>query len=159
MSRGFFGTRILLSESGASSEVPSALGAAVAAIMMLSPIGVLVVVGAYVALGALPGGFRAEEVGLVAVVAIATPLVCVQDALRFGALRSGRPQLALASDASWLVCVVVALFLGADKDPLFAIGAWAVSALVALVVVYALVRPTVDFAQGRQLLRLQWGVE
>ena len=91
------------------------------------------------------------------VVALATPVVCAQDALRFSAIRSGRPSRALLSDGTWLGLVASSLLWGADRSPLLAIGTWALAAVVAFLALAIQVRPRFDWAGARSILTLSWG--
>jgi hypothetical protein len=75
---------------------------------------------------------------LVLLVALAAPVVCLQDLLRFGAVATGRPAVAVLSDGIWTVCVGGVIVLGLDPSPVQAVSVWAVGA--ALAVLAALVR-------------------
>jgi hypothetical protein len=75
---------------------------------------------------------------LVLIAALAAPVVCVQDLLRYGAVATRRPRVALVSDVLWTACLVLPLLLHARPGPVLAVSIWAVGAVLAAVV--ALVR-------------------
>jgi O-antigen/teichoic acid export membrane protein len=83
-------------------------------------------------------------------VGLATPVVCAQDVLRFGAVAAGRPGVALVSDLSWLALVGVALLLRTDSRTTLLV--WAGGAALALVVALVGLRTRPDTRAGRDLL-------
>ena len=96
------------------------------------------------------GGGSAE---LVIVVALATPVVCVQDALRFAAVAGGRPGAALASDALWAL-VLIALWPAAGRlSGGFVLWMWLAAAGLALAVLVVMLRVLPDLRAGWHGLR------
>jgi O-antigen/teichoic acid export membrane protein len=126
LSRSLLATRISLAPS--RQEARRLTAELVAAVAWLSPVLVLVVFGIA---AAVAGG---RSVGIVLIVALATPLVCMQDLLRFGAVAADRPGSALASDATWLAVVAVPVLLGLSLSPQAALGLWAAGASCGLLV-------------------------
>lgn len=126
LSRAYFGSRISLAPDPAEARrVTSAL---VAGMLALSPLVVLVVLGVA---SAATGG-QAPLIALV--VALATPVVCIQDALRFGAIAGGRPWVALASDALWIVVMAVPFALPSELSAPAVLTVWGSAAGAALLV-------------------------
>ena len=126
LSRAYFGSRISLAPSqDAARRLTSAL---VAGMVVVAPAVSLAVL----AVSALATQGQAPVIVLI--VALATPVVCVQDALRFGAVAGGRPWAALLSDAAWIAPMLLPLVLGIDLQASSALILWASAAVVALLV-------------------------
>ena len=126
LSRAYFGSRISLApDADSARRVTSAL---VAGMLVLSPVVVLVVL----AVATAATGGRAPLIALV--VALATPVVCIQDALRFGAIAGGRPYVALSSDALWIAVMAVPFVLPFELSAPGALTVWACAAVAALLV-------------------------
>lgn len=126
LTRAYFGTRITLADDQRAARRLTA--ALVAGLMVLSPVVAVAVFGA--SMVATSG----QAPLVCAVIAVATPVVCVQDVLRFGASAGGRPWAALLSDAAWIVGMAVPFVLGLELDAAAALTLWAGSAAVALAV-------------------------
>ena len=127
LNRAYLGNRVSLSRDDEAAHRATALAAG--GMVVLAPAVALVVwLVARVASG---GGT------LVVIVALAAPVVCVQDLLRFGAVASRRPSVALVSDAIWTACLVVPLLLTARPSPVQAVAIWAAGAVVSAVVAMA----------------------
>ncbi len=126
LSRAYFGSRISLAPD--AQEARRVTSALVAGMLVLSPLVVLVVLA--VATAATGG-----QAPLIAVaVALATPVVCIQDALRFGAIAGGRPWVALASDALWISVMAVPFVLSSELSAPAALTLWGSAAGAALLV-------------------------
>lgn len=145
VSRSWFGTRLsLVDDPGAvAAEVRRATGA----LLVLAPALVLVVL---VPSWLLTAG--SDPVVLVAV-SLAAPVVCLQDALRFGAVSQGRPAVALASDAVWLVVLLAALPLAGRAGAGAVLGLWLGAAVAALVVAAVALRVVPDLRGAGRYLR------
>lgn len=126
LSRSWFGTRISL--IGDRAAVPQAASKVLGALLLLSP----ALAGVVFGLGSLLTGGPAGWLGLV--VAVATPVVCMQDALRFAAVACGRPGVAVASDVVWLVSLVALIPLLRNASSATVMVLWLASAVVALLV-------------------------
>jgi O-antigen/teichoic acid export membrane protein len=126
LSRAYFGSRISLAPD--VEEARRITSALVAGMLVLSPLVVLVVLaGATAATGG-----QAPLIALV--VALATPVVCIQDALRFGAVAGGRPWVALVSDALWILVMAVPFVLSSQLSAPAALTLWGSAAGAALLV-------------------------
>jgi O-antigen/teichoic acid export membrane protein len=128
--RAYFGNRISLAPDSAAARGRS--GDVLGAVLWLSLL-LAAVVG-------VTGVLAAGPSRVVLVVALATPLVCLQDMVRFGAIAQGRQGVAVVSDLVWTVCLVVALVLGGEFASWESVAVWAVGAALALVVGAALLR-------------------
>lgn len=126
LSRAYFGSRISLAPN--AQEARRVTTALVAGMLVLSPLVVLVVLA--VASAATSG----QAALTVLIVALATPVVCIQDALRFGAVAGGRPSVALVSDAVWIVAMLLPFLLSSDLTAPAALTLWAGAAFAALLV-------------------------
>jgi O-antigen/teichoic acid export membrane protein len=124
LSRQYFGTRVSL--VAAHEQARELTAALVTACVLIAPLVALLVFA--VSFAATGGGSWA----ILVVVALATPLVCMQDVIRFGAVAGGRPWAACASDALWVAVMAVPFVLGATLTPLSALLLWAAGALAAL---------------------------
>jgi hypothetical protein len=124
--RGALGTPLLLKAAHATDEIRREGSYAVTAALLLSPV---LVVGMWLLEG--------REVGTpIILVAIATPLVLVQDVLRYVVIAEGRPQVAAIWDGMWFLGSL-ALLVSTWMDSRFVdvnvlIGGWAALAFVAL---------------------------
>jgi hypothetical protein len=135
LTRAYLGNRVTLSPS--DSAAARATATSVGGILCLAPAMVAVVW----LLARLSGGGGA----LVLLVAVAAPVVCIQDLLRFGAVSTHRPAVAVVSDGLWTLCLVLVLVLGMHPSPVAAVAIWAAGAgLAAVVALGALgIRPRV----------------
>lgn len=145
LSRTYFGSRISLAPTQqAARRLTRAL---VAAMLALSPFVALLVFG--VTTVATEG--RAPMIA--AICALATPVVCVQDAIRFGASAGGRPWAALSSDAVWILAMVLPFLLGIEMSAVTALTLWALAAVAALAVALVAFRERPRLRDGLQELR------
>lgn len=128
VTRTYFGTRISLAPDRARALTLTAdlLGT----LLVLSPVIFVVVL----ALSALATGGGSWD--LLVVLALAAPVVCIQDIIRFGAAASGRAWAALASDTLWVVVMAVPLLLQMRLSPLSGLSLWALAAVAALAVAW-----------------------
>ncbi len=124
VSRSFFGVRISLAQSADEARtVTSRLTGSL--VLLALPLALIV---ALTGLFLVPGG----DPALLAVMAVATPVVCIQDALRFGAVASGRPSAAFLSDLVWVAIIGAAFLYSGDMTPSLVISIWLGAATVAL---------------------------
>ena len=142
LTRAALATRITLTpdHAGAREVTATVLGA----LVLLALPTALLVTGAGLL---LTGG---QDPGLQLLIGLATPVVCAQDVLRYGAVAAGRPGTALLSDLTWLGLVALALLLGTGSRTTLLV--WAAGALAALVVALAGLRTRPEPARGRALL-------
>jgi hypothetical protein len=89
---------------------------------------------------------------LVLLVALAAPVVCLQDLLRFGAVSSHRPGVAVLSDAVWTAFLAVPLALSMAPTPAHAVAIWGMGAVVATVVAGARLRLRPRVVEGWRAL-------
>lgn len=127
--------RVLVSRSTAASMVLS-----------LIPLGILVTWGLIL-------GLDRDVARGVILLGILSPLVIVQDLLRYVAIAAGRPAVALASDSLWLVCCSVGLVLPLafgvfDESLISGVLAWGIGAFLALIYSIAVVRPGIPIWSG-----------
>lgn len=141
--RGFLGTRISLTRSSSLATVMT--GDAIGAMLVLSPLVSLVVLG----VSAMLGGFEVAPEMLV--VAVAAPIVYLQDLVRFGAIAAGRPWAAVGSDATWVALVGIGLIIPSQTGTA-SLMLWLGAAAAALVVGVAGLRPRLSVRGGMALL-------
>lgn len=124
--RAYFGTRVsLVADPRAARELTGDL---VAALVLLTPLLSCAVLVA----SALTSGTGSPAILLA--IAGATPVVCAQDVLRFGAVSSGRPWAALASDATWVALMLMPVLPGMHLPASLVLWWWWAAAAVALLV-------------------------
>jgi O-antigen/teichoic acid export membrane protein len=128
-SRTYFGTRVSLAPDRETARHNTA--ALTGALLLLAPFIALLVMG----LAVVTAG--TASLGLLAIVALATPVVLVQDMVRVGSASSGQPWAALLSDAIWVLLMAVPFVFQISLGSNEAMGLWAASALVALIVAFA----------------------
>jgi O-antigen/teichoic acid export membrane protein len=90
------------------------------------------------------------------VLAAATAATVAQDAVRFVALATSRPRLALASDLVWLVCAAAYLWYvlgGGDGGVVQCLVVWTVGAALAFVVGLVLLQAIPRFGSGVEWVR------
>lgn len=143
--RARWGTEISL--AGHPDEARALLGRLTGGLLLAAPGLSALVVGIGLALSGTTNWLT------VAVVALAAPVVCLQDLYRFAAVSADRPGVAVASDGVWLVIVGVGWPLGLAAVP--ALLVWAGAALLALVVAASAlrVRPVLTGARHALLRR------
>jgi O-antigen/teichoic acid export membrane protein len=127
LNRAYLGNRVSLSHDVAQARAVTAT--ATGGILAVAPALVLLVW----AISRVSGGSGT----LVVFVAVAAPIVCLQDLLRCGAGSAGRPRAALLSDGIWTACLVLPLLLSVQLGPVQAVGTWVVGAVLATVVAVA----------------------
>ena len=100
LSRSYFGTQLTLTDSHAAAweRASSALGA----VLLLAPVLVVATGGIGLLLS------NQTDFAIAIAVAVAAPLVCLQDLLRYVAVAVGSPHVALASDTVWAAITGVA---------------------------------------------------
>lgn len=126
LSRAYFGSRISLAPDQQSAR--QLTGALVAGMLVVSPLVVVVV------LLLSSAATRGQAPLITLIVACATPIVCIQDVLRFGAAAGGRPWAALLSDAVWICAMALPLLAGVRLAATAVLTLWACAAAVAAVV-------------------------
>lgn len=87
--------------------------------------------------------------------AVATPVVLVQDVLRYVLICSRRSFHALVIDSTWVLLGLALMFLAAwqGRSSLWVVGAWAAGGAVATAVGFALTRTTPRVGEGLAWLR------
>lgn len=145
VSRSWFGTRIsLIGERHlVHREARDVLGS----LLLLSPAlsALVLVIGWALA--------RHGSTGLIILVAVAAPVVCMQDALRFAAVAAGRPAVAVASDAAWTACLLALLPFAGDLTGPTVLALWLCAAVAALAVAVVGLRVRPDIGGGWAALR------
>ena len=132
VSRSYLGTRLALAADPGLARAATA--EVLGGLLAVAPVVAAVVFGVG---AALTGG---DATAIALVVAVAAPVVCLQDAVRFGAVASGRPGVAFASDLVWTVCVAAVLVGGSGLSGSAVMAAWLAAAVAALVVGLILMR-------------------
>lgn len=145
LTRAYLGTRLSLTPDRASAKRLTAN--LVASMALCGPALALVVLG----LSAAATGVA--SLGVLAIVAVSTPIVCAQDLLRFGAVASGRPWVALVSDGFWVAMMVLPFALRVTLSPTAALLLWSGSAVGALGLALVLTRQVPRLAAGLAELR------
>ncbi|NLT55943.1 MAG: hypothetical protein GXX79_15610 [Actinomycetales bacterium] len=145
VSRSWFGTSISLrtTREAVRAETAASLGA----LSVLSPLLLLVVM---VPAWAVTDG---RDAVLTCLVAVSTPVVCLQDALRFGAVASRRPGVALASDLTWLLAMAAIFPVANRLGAAVLLSAWTAAAVAALLVALVGLRVRPDLRAGVRALR------
>jgi O-antigen/teichoic acid export membrane protein len=149
LTRSYFGTQLGLTETGlaAREQARAILGA----LLLLTPL-LAITVGV---LGVL---LADSAPWIVLIVAVAAPLVCLQDVLRYVAVAVERAWVALASDTVWVAIAAVPALGLVQVDGPRVLGIWLGAAAVAFAVAIILLRIKPSFAQGRRLLRKRHAV-
>lgn len=145
VSRAWFGTRLSLIPDAA--RVATEARRAIGALLLLAAPSVLLVL----AITWLLTGRQIDSTTVV--VALSTPVVCAQDALRFAAVAGKRPGFALASDSLWVVVLVALIPAGTWLGSGDLLWLWLLAATLALAVLLAGLRVTPDVAGGWAGLR------
>jgi O-antigen/teichoic acid export membrane protein len=145
LSRAYFGSRVSLAPD--LQEARRLTGALVAGMLVLSPLVALAVL----AVSTLATNGQAPLI--CAVVAVATPIVCVQDVLRFGAAAGGRPAAALLSDGAWILVMAVPFALSLRLGAVGALILWAGASALALSVALIAFRERPRWRAGVRELR------
>ena len=145
LSRSYFGTRVAL--AGDRDTAPQVTAGLLGAVAILSPLAIVVVlVTSLLAAGA-------ESWQVLVVVALATPVVCLQDIVRFGSVAGGRPLVALISDSLWVAIMAAPLILGLTLSIAQVMLIWLGSGVVALIVGLLLFRVIPRIREGMVQLR------
>jgi O-antigen/teichoic acid export membrane protein len=126
LSRACFGSRVSLAPDRETARRMTA--SLVAGVLAVSPVVALTVL----ALSTFATGGQAPYI--CAVIALATPVVCAQDVVRFGAAAGGRPWAALLSDGTWILVMLLPFVLSIDLEAPAAVALWGAAAVAALVV-------------------------
>ncbi len=144
--RTYFGNRLVL--GGDRDEVRARTGPLLGALVLLAPL----LVGGVLGVSVLAVG--TDSLGLLLVVAIATPVVCLQDVVRVACASTGRPGVALVSDGAWVAVMVGVLLWPRPLGAPATLVAWAAAALLAAVLALGLARQRPRLAAGWSELRL-----
>lgn len=145
LSRAYFGSRISLAPD--QSTARQVTGAVVGGMLVIAPFAAVVVL----AVSLLATGGQAPLIAVV--VACATPVVCIQDALRFGASAGGKPWAALLSDGCWILAMAVPFLLADRIGAVAALSMWGMAAVLALLVALVVFAERPRFADGVRELR------
>lgn len=145
LSRSYYGTRVSLEADRAlahrlTNELKSTL------ILLAVPVAVLTFV---VSLAASD----ASSLRLLVIVSLATPVVLIQDIIRFGSAASGRPMTALLSDGVWVAVMAVPFIFQIPLSRDASLTLWLVAALAALVLAQLLDGQMPDLKAGWFRLR------
>jgi O-antigen/teichoic acid export membrane protein len=138
LNRAYLCNRVSLSANDEQARTATALAAG--GILAVAPVLTLLVW----AVARVSGGSGM----LVVLVALAAPIICLQDLLRFGAVSTRRPGAATLSDGVWLACLVLPLLLSVRLGPVQAVATWAVGAVVAAAVALGRLGVRPRFAEG-----------
>jgi O-antigen/teichoic acid export membrane protein len=150
LTRAYFGTRVsLVDVNHEAHELTRHLLGAVAILGL--PAALVVYVLSHVASEGDPGN-------VLIVVALATPIVCLQDVSRFGAVASGKPWAAVASDGAWVLLMLVPFALGPRLPARVILWLWFGAAFVALLVALVALRVLPDLHGGVVQLRTRHAV-
>lgn len=152
--RAFFGLPLSLSARAGTAETRQVLEKALGAILVAAlPIaGIVYLIGAV-----LSNSWHGSQSIAVTAVAVATPIILIQDVVRYFALAVGRAGVALAADALWLLGVTLLFFVPQlGLGPLFA--GW-IAAVLASIAIFALVfRPRPRWRSALSTLRPERGL-
>jgi O-antigen/teichoic acid export membrane protein len=140
LTRAYFGTRVSMVKDPVDGL--SMTGSLVGALVLVGPALALVVMAVSLA------GTGGASVGVLAIVAVATPIVCIQDVVRFGAVASDRAPVALVSDTVWVLLMLLPFVLGIDLSPSAALLLWFGAAVVAMIVALVLLGEVPHFRSG-----------
>lgn len=129
VARMSLGSRISSAAPLGPQAVRAESGSALAALAMASPVCILAV--AAIGFVGMSGALSIP----VLIIAIATPIVLMQDMLRFAANASGAPEVAAQSDITWLGLLVasipIGLVLASPPGPILATAVWGSGAILA----------------------------
>jgi O-antigen/teichoic acid export membrane protein len=144
LTRSYFGTQLTLTDtrSAAGDRASSTLGA----LLLLAPL-LAVATGGIGLLLSSEGDFS-----IALVVALAAPLVCLQDLLRYTAVAVERPIVALASDTVWAAVMAVPAFGLIRLTGAQVMVVWLGAAALALTVAAVTLRIRPSFVNGWRLL-------
>ncbi len=145
LSRSWFGTRISLITD--RTQVRGAVAAVLGSLTIVA----LPIVAGVAGMSWLLAGGKLGALGVV--VAVAAPVVCMQDALRFASVAGGRPGVAATSDAVWVVALLALLPVASGWSGELVMGLWLGAALVALLVATVGLRVLPDLPAGLRALR------
>ena len=145
LSRSYFGTQLTLTDSRAAAQerASSALGA----LLLLAPVLAVATGGIGLLLS------NENDFSIAIAVAVAAPLVCLQDLLRYAAVAVERPHVALASDTVWAAITGVAALGLIQLTAPQVMVVWLGAAALALAVAAVLLRVKPNFVTGWRLLR------
>lgn len=135
LSRAFFGMPLSISARDGRASLKNLYTQSMSAACLLF----IPIAGLVIAIGAF-GTFLSGNAGvgwMAVAVGIATPLVMLQDIARFFAAVSGRPHVAVGSDAIWLCGMGILFFIGGALDEVWFSVSWLgvlVSSLLAMMV-------------------------
>lgn len=153
VSRAFFGLPLSLSARAGRASSRLLFEKALAALLVAAlPISVVV----FVVGSTLSGSWHGSHSTAIVAVAVATPLVLLQDVARYYALAVGRAGVALLADLVWFVGVVALLL--APLPPLALFTLWIVAVLASIVVFAASFHPKPDWGAAVQTLRPERGL-
>lgn len=154
LSRSYFGTRVTLAPDDESAL--RLTGALVVTLAMISP----PVVVAVLLISGIASGWA--SLGILVLVAVITPVVCIQDIVRFGAVAAGRPVVALVSDGLWVLVMALPFLFDLSWSSGRTLTLWGVAALLALVVALVLLRepphPSGAVAELRRIDRVSTSI-
>lgn len=141
VSRAWFGTRLSLVHDPA--DVLDEARRTTGTLVLIAPL----LACAVLAAGAAVGGGSGSAL---LVVALAAPVICLQDALRFAAVAADRPTAALVSDGLWALCLMALLPVSGTLTGDIVLWMWFGAAVAAMLVLFLGLRV-------RPVLRGGWG--
>lgn len=147
LGRSYLGLPIALEDAASRRRRRAYDGSVTLVAVAAVPIAALLIILGWV----VAAGYDLAWIGLF--VAVATPLVVVQDLGRFEALAQGRPWLALASDSLWLIGAAA---LWAFREALSTQGVlwiWLVTIALAAAMITIPLRPRWNWSHGMRLFR------
>lgn len=132
--RGALGTPLLLTAGRTRADIRREGSFAVTSALLVSPV-----------VGGLMWAVKGSEIGLPAtLIVVATPVVLVQDVLRYVAIAQGRPHVAALWDGVWFAGSAALLLASWSRLPVATtahlVGGWSALAFVALVGMLVAVR-------------------
>ena len=156
VSRAFFGIPLAMAAWEGEVAIRKLYTRSISALLILT----LPIVAAIIGLGIVTIGqpMATSSLLLVGVVAVATPLVLMQDAARYYAISTGRQAVAVLSDSVWFAGVTVLMFLGSEIDSTALALAWLGTIVVAFLIALLALPPSVDFSGALRLMVPKRGV-
>ncbi|MFC6354663.1 hypothetical protein [Luethyella okanaganae] len=155
LSRAFFGIPVALATAGSADHLRRLFSASTTALSLLFiPLALMVAVT-----GLLATDQRdSTTMVLIAMIALATPLVMIQDLCRYYAIAKGEPFKAVLSDAVRLGGALVLFVTGPFLESTTLSIAWAMIVFLSVITVMPSLRPRLLFREGLRLLSPRRGL-
>jgi O-antigen/teichoic acid export membrane protein len=152
LSRAFFGIPISIGAREDPASLKALFDSSFSAVVILA-IPICLSMGMVGIFSVIAGGGSSSAAMLVVALGVATPLALLQDVGRYYAIASGRPLVALISDALWLVLLAPAVWLGLLKLELLFVSAWVFAIVASLVLIVLWLKPSLSLRPGLNLLK------